>query len=116
VASSKKPAVLKKRQDFLQTYKLGRKLHPCSWLTVNFKETQLGELRVGWTVPRFVGNAVVRNRLKRWCREFLRSEMAGVELSFDSNIVFRRRTSDFYKQLKFEDLRKQLEKAFGKIA
>lgn len=47
--------------------------------------------RVGWTVPKFVGPAVVRNQLKRWGREFFRNIIDLDELSVDVNVYFRKK-------------------------
>lgn len=43
-----------------------------------FRATQRGESRFGLTVSRKVGNAVVRNRVKRWLRESLRRRRVGL--------------------------------------
>lgn len=44
-------------------------------------ETSTGVLRLGITVSRKVGNAVVRNRVKRWLRESFRRHAALFVLS-----------------------------------
>ena len=114
--SNRFPVVLNKSQDFKIIYKKGRRVHPCSWLTVNYKSNDLGQVRVGWTVPCYVGKAVVRNKLKRWCREFIRSKAVGFEnKSIDTNIVFRKSQKEFYKKLKFVEFEKELERAYAKI-
>ena len=46
--------------------------------------------RVGITVSRRVGNAVVRNRIKRWVREFTRRRMGSLPRVWDVVIIARR--------------------------
>jgi len=57
---------LKKRSDFLRL-RTGKKFHSKSF-TLQAKQSD-GENRVGLTVTTKVGNAVVRNRIKRRLRE-----------------------------------------------
>lgn len=72
--------------------------------------------RYGLTVPKYVGNAVVRNRIKRLCREvFDKSEICKSLPPVDINFVFKRRESGFYKKLSFEELKNELEKACKRI-
>jgi len=39
------------------------------------QRNEVGRTRVGLTVSRKVGNAVVRNRVKRWLREAIRRQL-----------------------------------------
>ena len=43
--------------------------------------------RVGLTVSRKVGNAVIRNRVKRWLREAIRQQFALVPQGFDAVVI-----------------------------
>jgi ribonuclease P protein component len=52
-------------------------------LVVNSARNGLGMSRLGLAVGRVVGNAVVRNRWKRWIREAFRLELAGLPSGFD---------------------------------
>ena len=82
-------------------------------MIVNFSKNELGSLRIGFTASAKIGNAITRNRLKRWCREFLRQQQS---LSVDANFVFLKpREPNLYKDLKHDDFDKLLEKAWKQI-
>ena len=64
---------LARRQDFTRIYEYGR-----SWknryLVLRILPNNLDYTRYGFSVSRKVGNAVVRNRIKRRLREMMRSK------------------------------------------
>jgi ribonuclease P protein component len=63
---------LLKHADFERVYKQGRR-HFAAHITVFYLARPEGEgWRVGFTVGRVLGNAVVRNRMKRQLREAVR--------------------------------------------
>jgi ribonuclease P protein component len=63
---------LRLRRDFLRVQKRGRKHHSPNFVVACASQLSSGPSRVGFSVSRRVGNAVVRNRLKRRLREFVR--------------------------------------------
>lgn len=68
-----KPAVLRKRADFLRAAKARRV--PCPAFLLQARQRAEGEaegVRVGFTCSKKVGNAVARNRAKRRLREIAR--------------------------------------------
>lgn len=74
---------------------------------LSFKATgsDRGGIRVGLTVPKRVGPAVVRNRIKRVLRELVRLEMKGLEGSWDLVISVKRRPEEIgYAALRDEFL------------
>lgn len=76
MASKPKLVVLRRRSDFEKLRVEGRKLRVSPWLTLIYLESE-SELRFGWIIPKKVGNAVQRNKIKRWCRVIVR----GIEFS-----------------------------------
>ncbi len=76
-------------------------------------------LRVGWTLPRQVGSAVTRNRLKRWAREFIRKNQDWLcKIHLDVNLVFRSTKAVDLKELGHEEFDQQLYttfKALGRL-
>jgi ribonuclease P protein component len=63
---------LLRHADFEQVYKQGRR-HFAAHMTVFYLPRQRGEgVRVGFTVGKVLGGAVVRNRMKRRLREAVR--------------------------------------------
>ena len=73
-------------------------------------------MRCGWTLPRQVGSAVIRNRLKRWSRVYFR-ELIKAERSqpVDVNLVFRRTEDDFYKKLDYEKFAQVLDSGWSQL-
>src|SRR6476619_769438 len=62
---------LRRRAEFVAVQTVGRKLHGRHVLALA-KQQDLPVGRLGITVTKKVGNAVVRNRIKRLLREWLR--------------------------------------------
>lgn len=108
---------LQRSSDFVNLKKKGRKFIPCYWITIFYGKNDKDIFRIGWTVSRFVGNAVLRNRLKRWSREYFRNALQNGELNsgMDINVIFRPSKDEFYKNLSHNDLDKQLSKFAEKI-
>jgi ribonuclease P protein component len=107
---------LKKRADFDKIKQTGRVLDISSWILVSYLKNDEQSLRVGWTLPSYVGTAVTRNRLKRWIREYL-NNLPGENFKppYDVNLVFRRRNKDFYKRLEHGVLDVELKKILARI-
>ena len=61
---------LRKSKDFLQ-FKSGRKTYSDQLLRILFRSNCMGYSRVGFSVGKNVGNAVIRNKLKRRLREIV---------------------------------------------
>lgn len=66
-----KRARLRKRPEFIHLSRSGKKQHTANFVVIT-RETDRSEARLGITVSSKVGNAVVRNRVKRLLRESFR--------------------------------------------
>lgn len=75
--------------DYRAAYGAGRKVHRTHFVLFALPN-KLGHHRLGITVTRKVGSAVVRNRIKRLFREIFRRDAAGLPGSFDLVVNARR--------------------------
>jgi len=116
VANKQSLETIKSRSDFQKLYEKGQRVYPSHWMIVNVCQNDLNQVRFGWTLPKFVGNAVIRNRLKRWCREFLRKKLVDSQVSsLDINFVFKRKDQEFYKNLNHDEFDKTIDRFFAKL-
>jgi ribonuclease P protein component len=71
-------ARLRRRREFLEVQERGRRIHSSGELIVVALASGTPRPRIGITVSSRIGNAVERNRVKRWIRESWRSVCAGL--------------------------------------
>jgi ribonuclease P protein component len=70
-----KAARLRRRREFLRVQQRGTRLHAGDVVVIALPAS--GRIpRIGITVSSKIGNAVVRNRVKRWVREAFRAARA----------------------------------------
>lgn len=100
---------LKKRSDFVRV-SVAKKSLSTSYLIVQYYKHSRDEcLRVGFTVSRKVGKAVIRNKVKRRLKELV-NQIYPLFLLKGFDIVFIAKSSAVYAP--FKDLKEDVIKAF----
>jgi ribonuclease P protein component len=84
---------LLKRREFLALLHTGRSVSDRYFL-LSYGPNELGHSRLGITVTKRVGNAVIRNRLKRLMREYFRANRSRIKRDLDINIVVKKPAAD----------------------
>ena len=79
---------VRKRREFKLVQDQGNRF-TAGALVVMLRSNDLGYRRLGLTVSRKVGNAVVRTKVKRWLREVFRKERGRLPDSVDAVIIAR---------------------------
>ncbi|MDD2580402.1 MAG: ribonuclease P protein component [Desulfuromonadaceae bacterium] len=105
-ATFPKNARLRKRSEFLQLASARNKTVVRGFLVV-WRKNDLQMARLGITASKKIGCAVVRNRVKRYLREFFRHSRLEVA-AVDINIIPRRESA----QMTYSDIVREMNKAF----
>ena len=71
-ASTARESRLRKRADFLRVQRVGVPVRTNHFVLLLCAREQAGPTRLGLVVTKKTGNAVIRNRIKRLCRECFR--------------------------------------------
>ena len=95
------------RKDFLQIYARGEKLHTPHFV-LYISKNNLPRHRLGITVSRKIGKAVIRNRVKRLLREIFRTHRETIPSGWDLVINVKRAAAEASHQELRADFRAAL--------
>ncbi len=100
---------LKRNEDFRQAYSRGKSL-ASKYLVIYLYPNQQSQNRIGFSVSKKLGNAVVRNRIKRLLREGIRQLLPRLESGHDIIFIARGKIKGISYSLVEENLRYLLKK------
>jgi ribonuclease P protein component len=81
-----------------------------------FAQDEPGEPRFGFSVPKAVGNAVVRNRIKRQLREIWRARLERVPRGYDYVLIVRSGLPEAVETNGFAWLGERVDEVVGKAS
>ena len=105
-------SVIKKRSDFLAANRGKRYATPGFVLLVKDRQDDNADIRLGITITKKVGNAVVRNRMRRRFRALAQEMLASKGKAGADHILIGR---DGGIERDFGELRTDMMKALGKL-
>jgi len=103
---------LKRRAEFLRVAAKGRKTATHGLVLQALHREDQGPARIGFTVTKKIGNAVVRNRTRRRLKEAARLELAGQQVSGVDLVLIGREAT---RGRKFLELRDDFRRALRKV-
>jgi ribonuclease P protein component len=108
---------LSRSRDFDAVYGKGRSVST-RFLTLYClrREEQVGEPRLGFAVPKAVGNAVARNRIKRQLREIMTARLPAVPQTYDYVLKVREGLPEAAQTNGFDWLEERVDEVLGKAA
>ena len=92
-----------KRSEFLKLAKFGKKTQNQHFVAI-FSPGRFKRTRLGVTVARRVGNAAIRNRIKRFNRENFRLNRHIITGYWDINIIAKKKAADLSSKQTFLSL------------
>lgn len=107
----KKISSLKKRSDFLEHRKNCETFYG-KMLIINYKYSNGCEPKIGYTVTKKLGSAVIRNRIKRVLRAIVLKNKKLIRLGMRLEFIPNRR----FQKFSFKDVENDLKDIFKKIS
>jgi len=106
---------LSRSRDFDAVYRHGRSVSTRFLVLYWFERDEDGDgPRLGLAVPKAVGPAVVRNRMKRRLREIFRARSEQLPQDYDYVLVVRPGLAEAAEQRGFDWLGERVEEILGK--
>jgi ribonuclease P protein component len=107
---------LSRSRDFDAVYRHGRSASTRFLVLYWFPQEEPGEPRFGFSVPRAVGNSVVRNRIKRQLRELWRARLGDAPAGHDFVLIVRPGLPEAVEANGFEWLGERVDEVLQKAA
>jgi len=108
----KKTQKILDRSEFLKLSKTGKKFQDHFFIAV-FMPGESHCSRLGITVSKRVGNAVVRNRVKRLIREWFRINKSCIQGCWDVNVIAKKTVAGLNSHQVFMSLESLFDKLRG---
>lgn len=102
---------VKKRRDFTRIYQRGKSAAAKN-LVLCWRKTGLSVHRVGFTVSKKVGNAVVRNKVRRRLKEIARLRPELFMTGYDYIVIARPPVVE----ISYREMEKELERLVKKVS
>jgi len=102
-----------KNSDFQNIYKIGSKYFG-KYILIYILKNNSAESNIGVVASKKVGNAVVRNRLKRLFKEVFRLNKFHLKDNYNIVIISKYYSGTKFKELKFKDIEKEYIKLLKK--
>jgi ribonuclease P protein component len=108
---------LSRSRDFDAVYRQGRSVST-RFLTLYWfqRDESIGAPRLGFAVPKAVGNAVIRNRIKRQLREIVTQRLDGQPATNDYVLVVRQGLPEAAEANGHGWLAERVDEVLGKAA
>ena len=107
---------LSRSRDFDAVYRQGRSAATRYLVLYWFPQEEPGEPRFGFSVPRAVGDAPARNRIKRQLRETWRARLGAVPRGHDYVLIVRPGLPEAVEANGFEWLGERVDEVLGKAS
>lgn len=100
----KKEYRVKKNKEFQEAFKKGKSFANRQFVVYSLKKPEQEHFRIGLSVSKKIGNAVVRNQIKRYIRQAFHELENDLHNQFDYIIIARKPTAD----MGFHEIKKSL--------
>lgn len=93
---------IKKNEEFQQVFKKGKSVANRQFVIYTYKKDEQPQFRIGLSVSKKIGNAVTRNRIKRYIRQAFFEMNEELQNDMDYIIIARHEaaTLDFHETKK----------------
>ncbi|MGR9048033.1 ribonuclease P protein component [Halobacillus faecis] len=100
----KKAYRIKKNEDFQKVFRRGQSFANRQLVLYYMKKEEQSHFRIGLSVSKKIGHAVMRNQIKRYLRQAFHELEADIYPNYDLVIIARKPTN----QMEFHEIKKSL--------